>query len=372
MDYGDGCGCRRRLFGVRRIVNMKNIFQMPKIAGICAALPKETVVLRDLAGLYGEKTIEHIIKSTGIEQVRIAPKEKTTADYCLEAANQLFKELPADRAQVDGVIFVSQTPDYILPSTSSLLQDRLGLSKRLIAMDLNYGCSGYVYGLFQAFLLIESGYCKNVLLFAGDTLGRYIHEKDRALRMVMGDAASATLVVRGEEKSEAAFSFYTDGAGARHLIIPAGANRRPAVPGITDQEISDEDGNIRTMEHLYMNGLEILGFVLGRVPKTVAQVLNKIGWKKEDADLFVFHQANALIVKCLIKQMKIEEKRTPIRIAETGNTSAASIPLALCGLSGAQKDRLKHVVLCGFGVGLSCVAAAMSLEHAFFFRPRDY
>lgn len=347
------------------------IFTKATICGICCTLPKETLELKELAVLYGEKTIQKIAKATGIEQVHIAPREKTTADYCFDAATALLEILQYPIKKIDGIVFVSQTPDYILPATSVLLQERLGIQKRSVAFDINYGCSGYVYGLLQAHLLVETGCCRNVLVCVGDTITRYIHPEDKALRLVLGDGASATLVCRSACEKSAAFATFTDGSRADRLMIPAGGSRRPAVQGITDQKECDAEGNIRSQEHLYMDGLEIMQFALNDVEPVLQEVLRRLQWKTIDIDVFAFHQANAFIVQYLRKKLRLPKEKVPVQVKKTGNTGPTSIPLLLCEEYAEATVKPQKALLCGFGVGLSCAAMAADLRQTVYCKTRQ-
>lgn len=340
------------------------MFSRCAIKGISAVIPTEVKNINEFVSLYGEKTVARIRKATGIDELHIASKGLTTADYCIEAANSILAQDFFAIADIDGVIFVSQTPDYLIPHTSATIQHRLGISTNAIAMDLNFGCAGYVYGLFQAMLLVEAGYCKNVLLCAGDTLSRYIHPLDRSLRMVMGDAGTATIVSVSDISSQSTFSFFTDGSGCDLLQVPAGASRMPFEKGKTDIVNMDEDGNGRTLENLYMNGSEIMTFALKSVPELVNEVLLKIGWNIEEVDLFALHQANSFMVKYIAKRMKVDSERVPINVQYTGNTSSASIPLMLCNLYANKNEELQKVICCGFGTGLACAAGAIDLSKA--------
>lgn len=343
---------------------MNKTFTIPRIAGIAAVIPKEKLVLMDLAQNYGAKTIEKIINVTGISEVRLAPAHKTSSDYCVVAAKNLLKQLALAPAEIDGIVFVTETPDYLVPHTSAVMQDKLGIATSALAFDLNYGCAGYVYGLFQAFMLVQLGYCKNVLFCAGDTLSHYVNSKDKALRMVLGDAGSATLITAGDSTGETIFSFFTDGAGAKHLIIPAGGNRCVRQKGITDVLEQDADGNARTQEDLYMDGMEIMQFALHEVKKVIEKTIEQVGWDKTEIDLYAFHQANELIVKYLGKQLKLDMNKVPMSVGKTGNTSSVSIPLMLCNLYSEKQEKLKKVIACGFGTGLSCAAGAIDLSGA--------
>lgn len=340
---------------------MDRIFTKPRVAAVSACVSKNRLDLSELADLYGEATVAKIMKVTGIRRVSVAPKGTTTADYCAAAAKRLIQEQHIDPQSIDGLVFVTETPDYIIPHTSAILQERLGLPNRTLAFDINYGCAGYVYGIFQASLLIESGYCKRVLVCAGDTLSHYVNPADKAARMVLGDGGSATLVEADEKMRRSAFSFYTDGSRAEHLMIRAGANRMPHEQGVTDVLHKDADGNARTDEDFYMNGLEVMGFALNETLSSIRETAECIGWELSDIDLFALHQANALIVQYIRKQLKLPKERVPISVGETGNASSASIPIMLTGTFGGQVLTFEKVLACGFGTGLACAGGALDL-----------
>ena len=316
--------------------------------------------LRGLATLFGKTEVERIIANTGIEAVRTAPATMTTADLCAAAAQHLLTEEAVAPSEIEGLVFVSQTPDYLLPATSILLQHRLGLSTEMAAFDLPYGCSGYIYGLFQASLLIQSGACGAVLVCAGDTLTRFVHPQDRSLRMVFGDAGSATLVRRG--KNRASFALHSDGSGAGNLMIPAGGCRIPR-SNETARESQDEDGNIRTAENVRMNGAEIMKFALQRVPRVIDEILELAGWEKDQVGLYALHQANRFMVEYLAKKCRLPKGATPVGMGRTGNAGPASIPLLLSLMREIYgPERRPRTVLCGFGSGLSWGAAAVDLS----------
>ena len=245
------------------------IFTKPVIHGISITVPKERVILKDEPFEHTEE----IIKTTGIHEVRRAPKDKTVVDYSLNAAENLFKALDFEKAQIDGIVFSTPISDYLTPGNGYVVQKILNLSKRCVIVDINQACAGWVNGLFQAFMLVQSGYCKNVLLCAGDTAS-LIHPKDKSMRMLLGDAGTATIVSAGESKS--AFSFYNDGGVFEALYIPAGGKRMPHKAGVTDIESVDENGNVRTLENSHMDGLEVFAFTMAAVPKVVKNLFSII------------------------------------------------------------------------------------------------
>lgn len=260
------------------------------------------------------------------------------------------------------MIFVTEFPDYIVPHTSAIIQSKLGLPNRVIAFDINYGCAGYVYGIFQASLLIESGYCENILLCVGDTPIKAVNPKDKSSRMVFGDAGSATILSKSEHSLRTAFSFYTDGGKANNLMIPAGAFRMPRKEGVTDILTFDKNGNSRTLENVFMDGMQIMEFVLKHVKNVIHNNLDMLSMTVEAIDLFAFHQANILILNYLSQHLKIPREKIPFGAAKTGNTTCASIPLMLSTLYSGINTSLEKVLICGFGTGLSCASGVIDLS----------
>jgi 3-oxoacyl-[acyl-carrier-protein] synthase-3 len=329
------------------------------IAGIAASVPSNTLNLLDLASEYGANEVQRIMQTTGIETVRVAPPTMTTADLCEAAALQLLRQLEVKPEQVDGIVFVSQTPDYILPATSVCLQHRLGMSTDVTAFDLSYGCSGYIYGLFQAALLIHSGACQLVMLCAGDTITRYAHPRDRSVRMVFGDAGSATLMRRGT--GTACFTLHSDGAGAEHLIVPAGGCRLPQSER-TSLDVKDEQGNVRSAENIYMNSMELMKFSVREVPNIIEETLTLGGWTKDSVGFYGLHQTSKFMVNYLARISGLPEGSAPVAMGRTGNTGPASIPLLLAGVrNDFPPERRSRSILCGYGVGYSWGACAADL-----------
>ena len=340
--------------------------------GISSVLPKENINLNDLSSIYSEKDIRKIIKLTGIKSVNVAPENVTASDYCVAAVENLLNELGVSRAKIDAIIFVTQTPDYHIPHTSAIMQDKLGLRNDILTFDINFGCAGYIWGLLQAYSLINTGSCNNVILCCGDTLSKFINPKDKSLRMIMGDAGTATLISKVMCSGESIFNFYTDGSRASELIIPAGASRNRCCHGITDVEIVDNEGNVRTKEDLYMNGMEIFNFVLSDVKQIIERTIDECKLDKNEIDLYLFHQANEVIVKYLAKALNIDVSKVPLSVRDTGNTSSCTIPLLLCNQYGDEKNNIfmDNVLLCGFGTGLSVGVCYTTLANVHFCKTR--
>ena len=340
-----------------------------ELVAVGSYLPKRKFELRTLYEEYGEIEVEKIIKATGVESIRIADLDQTSSDMCMEAANYLIQKENLDRRKIDGLVFVSQTPDYLLPSTSVLLQHKLGLEQNTICLDIRYGCSGYIYGLFQAALLVNSGACENVLLLAGDTSTRLINPKDRSLRMVFGDAGSASLITKGN--GNLAFAIHSDGSGYDKLIVPAGGSRMP-ISEQTKSIQTDSDGNTRSLENMYMDGMAIFDFAISNVHKNIKEILDVKKWGKDDVDLYALHQANKFIVNCIRKKMKLDISKVPINLSHIGNTGPATIPVLLSDILSSNRSSLKKVVMSGFGVGLSWGSVGCNLENTRFYKPINY
>lgn len=347
-------------------MNIDKTFCRSKILAVSSVIPNKIMDLHEYSDMYGSSYIERITESTGINRVRVADIDKTSADYCYEAALKIFECTGICAEEIDGLIFLSESPDYIIPNTAAVLQHRLGIPTNTINMDLRYGCAGYVYGLFQASMLVESGYCKNVLLLAGDTMSKFTHPEDRSLRMVLGDAACATLVSAVADGKPSRYDFFVDGNGVNSLIIPAGGCRMPIKHGVTDVLEFDSEGNGRTKENLYMNGMDVMVFAIRQVPKLINNLLESLNWKTDDVDLFALHQANKIIVDRIVKTLKIDKNKVPLDMKDTGNCGFVSIPLMLCTLFPGVNNNLHKVIACGFGAGLIAAVGAFDFSETNF------
>ncbi len=347
---------------------MKAFFENIRIVGIQAYLPERNFELTDLSVDFGEYEVTKIIETTGIHRVRMAAENETSSDMCFNAAESLIESLGIDRQEITGLIFASQTPDFILPSSAVILQGRLGLSQETVCFDIPYGCSGYIYGLYLASMLISSHSCKNVLVLAGDTSTRMVNPRDKAVKMVFGDAGSATLVTEGT--STISFSIHSDGTRYKDLIIPAGMFRNPSTAA-TKEVTERENHNWRSDEDIFMDGMEIFDFAIHEVPADINTVIESMNWTKEEVGILALHQANDYMVNYIRKKLKIDKTKTPVAVENYGNTGPASIPLALCESLHDASDTasLKKSILSGFGVGLSWGSIACDLSETHFFKP---
>lgn len=339
---------------------MKNV--SARLKDIAVYLPETVLGNDELAKLYPEWPAEKILEKTGISERRIAGEHQTAGDLAYEAARNLFAQGQVAAQDVDFIILCTQAPDYVLPTTACVLQDRLGISRQAGALDINLGCSGFVYGLSLAKGLIETGAARCVLLLTADTYSKYIHPLDKSVRTLFGDAAAATAVVASEDAERAIgpFVFGSDGSGAKNLIVEAGMYRLPKSCD-TSTEQTDDSGNVRSRENLYMNGAEVMAFSLKEVPKAADTLLHKAGKSKEDIDFFVLHQANKFMLEALRKKLKVPEEKLPITMDDCGNTVSSTIPIALFKLM--RQGRLlngQRLMLVGFGVGYSWAACLLN------------
>lgn len=331
------------------------------IAAIEYYLPETTLTNEMLVQEYPDWTVEKVAAKTGIHERRIAAPGECSSDLAVKAAEKLFAAGAAKPADIDYLLFCTQSPDYFLPTTACLLQERLGLPRSVGALDFNLGCSGFVYGLSLAKGLIETGQARNVLLLTAETYSKFIHPADRSVRTIFGDGAAATLISAVESTAWPGpaigpFVFGTDGQGACNLIVGTGGMRRPAserrgdLPACPASDAPNPD-------YLFMDGAEIFSFTLAAVPRAVRELLAASGKQLSDIDLFVFHQANQHMLEHLRAKLKIPPERFSICLKRCGNTVSSTIPITLHEAVRDGTLRPGHLVmLVGFGVGYSWAA----------------
>ena len=321
-------------------------------------LPERIVTNEEIVRDFPEWSVEKITEKVGVKRRHVAADDETATDLAEKAAQRLIEENNIDRSSIDFVILCTQSPDYFLPTSACLLQERLGLREDIGAFDFNLGCSGFVYGLAVAKGLIAGGVADNVLLLTSETYNKYLHPRDKGNRTIFGDAASATLVSSEGQIEICDFALGTNGKGANNLIVKSGASRlREKQNDVT----FDKNGNPVSSDHLYMNGAQIYVFTQRNVPKVVNEVLEKNHLAKEDIDLFVLHQANQYMLDFLRKKMGIPEDRFFMFMENVGNTVSSSIPV--CLTEAQRENRLKgNVLLCGFGVGYSWGAVVLKIS----------
>lgn len=325
---------------------------------IASYLPDRMLSNEILTEVFTDWTPKKIEKKLGIKNRHIAAEGETALDMAVAACEKLFQIVNKD--VVDYILFCTQSPDYLLPTSACILQDRLGITNEAGALDFNLGCSGFIYGLSLAKGLLAAGIADNVLLVVAETYSKHIHPMDKGNRTLFGDAAAAMLVEKSWLPNIHQFALGTNGKGWSNLIIPNSGMRNRNQKKAEDW--IDDNGVLRNDDNLYMNGPEIFNFTIEAVPKLINQVLDKNGMKLEDVDYVIFHQANQYMLQYLREIVGIPEEKFYVDMAETGNTVSATIPLALekCW----NEKRIKagdKVLLAGFGVGYSYGATIITI-----------
>ena len=339
------------------------IFSVPniKISGIAACTPSN-IVDNQAYKFSSETEKELFIKTVGIRYRRIVQNNVTASDLCITAAKNLLESLKWDVSEVKILVFISQTPDYLIPYTSSILQEKLGLSKDCMAFDINLGCSGYVYGLSIASSLLNNLNSGKALLLVGDCSSTCISDKDKSVTPLFSDAGSASAL---EKKSGELMSFnlQTDGKEFDDIIIEDGGMKSPFTSdSLLYKEI--EPGMERNRMQMKLDGMKIFNFALREIPKNVLDLYTYANKKNEEISAAVFHQANLLLNESVRRKLKIEASKVPYSLYEYGNTSSASIPLTICHQYSINKATPSLSLLCGFGVGLSWGSCLANLSSA--------
>ena len=328
-------------------------FKNVRIAGVAAGVPENiasNLHPSDQDNISHEYTPEEYVKTTGVIERRVS-RYLTTSDLSYAAAEQLIKDLDWDKQEIGALIFVSQTPDYILPATACILQDRLGLSKECYAADVSLGCSGWVYGLSSALGLLGEDKLKKALILCGDAKKRF--KVGNQLRdPLFGSAGTATAVEYCEGGGTMLFHFGTDGSGFDAIITPEMGSRNPVT--IDSFVIGEYEGKPSYRLMTRMKGMDVFSFGITTAPKSVKSLAEHYGFNYLDADYFIFHQANMKMNNMIAKKLKLPEEKVPSCMYHFGNTSSASIPLTIVGeLKGKFENKPTKFICCGFGVGLS-------------------
>jgi 3-oxoacyl-[acyl-carrier-protein] synthase-3 len=319
--------------------------------------PKKFNTNSDLSKEHPEWSVEKIASKTGIEKRYLSEENETSGDLGIAAAKLLFEEFHLDKRIIDYVIFCTQSPDYFLPTTACIIQDRLGLSKNCGAFDFNLGCSGFVYGLGIAKGLILSGQAKNVLLITAETYTKKIHPKDKNNKTIFGDGAAAALIskekIKGLWNAEIKdFVYYTDGSGYDKLILKNGGYRDGT--NSNNHDVYQDDVYIRNDNYIYMDGKSIFDFTAFHIPPNIENNLMLNGLSISEIDFFIFHQANKYMINFVRQRCNIPEDKFCVDLADGGNTVSSTIPIALRrSIDNGFKYTNSKVLLSGFGVGLS-------------------
>ena len=333
-----------------------------KIADSAYYLPAHTVTNQELHGENPTWNIHQLEQSTGVVKRHIAADGETALDLAFKACKKLFSHNKEAMDRIDGIIFCTQGGDYIMPPNACILHKMLDLGEQVFAFDFNLACSGYIYGIALAQGLISSGTAKTILLINADTYSKYIHQHDRSARVLFGDGAAVSLItISDSTQGIIDIQCATSGKGYDNFIIPAGGCRLPKSKDTAVPQ-TDASGNVRTLEHIHMDGMAILAFVNSKVSHHIHSTLTRNKLTIDDIDLFVFHQASRVALDSLTRILNIESDKVFRNLREIGNTVSASIPIALKdALDKGRIARGDTVLASGFGVGFSWGTAIIKM-----------
>ncbi|WP_406539374.1 3-oxoacyl-ACP synthase III family protein [Fibrobacter sp.] len=333
-------------------------YQNVGITAMSACVPKKVINNYEYdLDIWPKEEVKKIVDKVGVFERRFADEKTCSSDLCFAAAEKLIADNNIDRNEIDLVVFLSQTPDYRMPATSILLQDRLKLPMTTMAFDISLGCSGFINALSIVYALMENKGFRKALLLDGETRSKVYSRKDRREAFIFGDAGVAALIERNEKFGESHFSLNSDGSRGELIMIPGGGYRNMSSAETLRDKVVDEFGNIRNDEQGRMNGADVFNFVIVEIPKDIKRLMTYTGEKLEEMDYYVFHQANAFINNFIAKKMKLDYDRIPWTIQKYGNTSSVSVPLTIVS---ELKDKLqgKHkLMLNAFGVGMAWATA---------------
>lgn len=338
-------------------------FHNKKVTGILTILPKNEVFFEEEMHNYNFSAAKSLkLKAAlGLNKRRIVEDGVCASDLCIKGLDYLFESNLLKKKEIDALIFVSQTPDYIMPPTSNVIQGHFALKQDMICLDINQGCAGYVIGLNQAFMLLDQQSINKVVLLNADVLSSKVSKQDRNSNPLIGDAAAITVIEKSVEDRNIFSNIKMNGIGAFALQIPAGGARLP-LSAETSVLYEDTVGNFRSKEHLVMKGDDVFNFVQVEVPPLISDLLEKATTDKDGVDYYMFHQPNKFMLNKLADKIAVSRDKMPSNIVENfGNSSGVTIPLAITFNLGKElKEKEYKLCLSGFGVGLTW--ASMLLE----------
>lgn len=335
------------------------ILRGARMAGVASAVPvTEFDNVRDTQH-FDPIEVKKVVALAGVKARRISNGNLCSSDLCLAAAQDLLAGLAWSAASIDALIFVTQSPDYFLPGSSSLMHRDLGLSHHCVAFDVGLGCSGYPYGLWLANMMIQTGSAKRVLVLHGDTPSLFTDKEDRSTYLLFGDGGTATAIEASASSNEWGFCLHTDGAGCKDLIIPGGGFRMPKPENERDTK-------------LQMNGPNLFNFTVARVPEVINETLALMNCSVDNVDIFFFHQSNQFIMKHIAKKCGLDLAKVPLTLAKFGNIGGASVPLTITQyLAENMLESTVKVMLLGYGVGLSWGSAFIEIDKNIFSSHRE-
>ena len=336
------------------IISYKNV----GITALSACVPSRVIdnYHYDL-DIWPEEEVKKVVDKVGVTERRFVDEMTCASDLCFAAAEKLISDNSIDKTEIDLLVFLSQTPDYRMPATSILLQDRLGLPMSTMAFDISLGCSGFISALSIVYAMMQNHGFRKALLLDGETRSKVYSRKDRREAFIFGDAGIAALIERNEKFGESHFSLNSDGSRGDLIMIPGGGYRNMSSAETLREKVVDEYGNIRSDEHGHMNGADVFNFVIVEVPKDIKRLIAASGEDIQKMDYYVFHQANAFINNHIAKKLKLDKERIPWTIQKYGNTSSVSVPLTIVS---ELKDKMageKKILRRACGVGMAWAPA---------------
>lgn len=332
------------------------------ISALSAAIPHTVIDNYKYTQYFSAEQVKEVVDKVGIYERRFADEKTCSSDLCLAAAERLIADNNINREEIDLLVFLSQTPDYRMPATSILLQERLGLSHSTIAFDISLGCSGFIYGLSVVYALMQQKGLRKALLLDGETRSKVYSPKDRRSAFLFGDGGVAALIERDEKFGKSYFSLNSDGSRGNLIMITGGGYRHPSSIETLKEKVVDEYGNIRNDEQGYMQGADVFNFVIREIPKDIKKTLEYAGADVGSLDYYIFHQANNFINSYLAKKLKLDISKIPSTISKYGNTSSVSVPLTIVSELQRQFDTPKKLLLSAFGVGMTWATGIITLD----------
>ena len=330
------------------------------ISAMSGAVPRNVIKNYEYTEFFTSEEVKEVVDKIGIVERRFTDENTCSSDLCYAAAEKLITDNNIDRSEIDLLVFISQTPDYRMPATSIILQDRLKLSSSTMAFDINLGCSAFIYGLSVVYGLMQTGSIRKALILDGETRSKVYSKKDRRTAFIFGDAGVAALVERNEKYGKSYFSFNSDGSREDLIKINAGGYRNPSSATTVVEKVIDEFGNIRSEEQGYMNGGDVFNFVIREIPQDFKRIFEYAGIEKDTVDYFVFHQANSFINSYLAKKLKLDADKLPSTLEKYGNTSSVSVPLTIVSELKDKLNSQKTLLLSAFGVGMTWASAIVN------------
>lgn len=338
------------------IITHKNV----GITAMAACVPKNVIDNYNYGlDIWPKEEVKQVVDKVGVTERRFADEKTCSSDLCFAAAEKLIADNNIDKSEIDLLVFLSQTPDYRMPATSILLQDRLGLPMSCMAFDISLGCSGFLSALNVVYSMMQNKGFRKALLLDGETRSKVYSAKDRREAFIFGDAGVAVLVERDEKFGESHFSVNSDGSRGELIMIKGGGYRNMSSLETLKEKVVDEYGNIRTDEQGHMEGADVFNFVIIEVPKDIKRLMEATGQDIQQMDYYVFHQANAFINNYVAKKMKLDKTKIPWTIQKYGNTSSVSVPLTIISELKDQMVGRKNLLMSAFGVGMAWATATI-------------